>query len=1426
MSTQNSIGHELSETVYQNPETRILVTDTEDYIPNAANEWQEWLAQQEQESIDVYLKQPLRLISDYYKEREITRDYSGREILELLQNANDAAAELDIRGKVLVDLRLGFLIVANTGEPFSTGGVSSLIFSHISPKKRKKKNLIGHKGLGFRAALNWTSKPIIISGSLNLAYSQAKKEKVFERLKKSSTHLQRLVQKEQAYSSELFVPTLPFPVFIESNNVEVHSEEHLNAIPLLTSIRQDGYDTAIGLPFADQRYYEDAKQQIEALSSVLLLFVESIDEIDIRIEGEPYKRWKVTDRDKDNNRVNIQHNDGKEIEWKVYERSSKIPESADSRSTDSTNEFTITLATPINAKLSDVLPLYSYFPLDLEFPYPIVCHATLELEANRKHPRSNATNSYIVQEIAKFLAEVASAQDVERDPWARVRLVANLKDLDTYFLRSRFVETLLSTLTQCDIIPTLGTKHSKPQNTMLISARSIDWLPQPQFADIALIPPSEPIRRLYQALSIPELSQKDFVTRLNSLTFPDINTRAKLIARLIHNNVLPVNPTPDLLIDQNGAVIHSESRVFLSSRDQKKFDVPEWLSVRFVHDDLMAALIQELGVRDVRELRQNLSAFGVNEYSLDPIVRAVLAEARRKVQDEPTERNQIHADVLLTLYCLFQQRGDANFPKEVAVPLLSKSGDYCDARIMYFSNFYAANGDWLAELYKKTPEKLLADPVQLGIDGNDPEYLNFLRWLGVADFPREVIIDHVEREFKQFVLSSLPYGPSGIRLDEYVYHKVSDFNEPAIRSVKTIDGLDNILRSDPAAIITWLALDHQCSSWRDNRPGNLELSDRPHRAQYRRTYQGPLPHYAKWKIENTPWLPTVDGRNECPNRCIIGERSIEKVFPAPARFKHPLFEKYHIDAILIRRAWENAGVLPDLASLNKEQLLFILLSLPEKDPNGESAKTFYRSALERINPDEIGWEQPPEEFLKKGKMWGKGPKGKGYYPISKLHHADSEEFPEILTSHLNLVDLPKRVGSQRVKTLFGVEPLDKRKIQIDITQFEERIESGDLNSQFAHVKRYILALRQVKSKRIPTSISFQRLTLRFCSKLSSTLSYEDITFHSEVSERYQWILKDDVAYVYLPESENASLRSAMLADTLGRIFATLFNLESGGEFAQLIQCEDAERRELLKRLLGESELPNLEELAAAEGLDEIESPGILLPEIHKSESQGELKPEEVNLKKPDESKAPTSTQSTSPITADNLEISIEQHLPTTATKRREVVRRKTKVGGNALTGTHRVTDWQRCEDLIVAFEASDGRFALKVSNIVGYKGPRCDVLSFNTRDEFDRFIQSPGPERDVSGIARFIEVKASVNQKGAIELKGNELAGAQLYKERYYLYRVYEKTKTEYVVVVLGDPLNHREALNQIWEVDLFRANQTERFHIEVETSEPDSSGE
>ncbi|RYD32715.1 MAG: hypothetical protein EOP85_21460, partial [Verrucomicrobiaceae bacterium] len=73
--------------------------------PFSTEEWHKWLSEKEAEKCRLYLADHGdQLVADYNNEQGLTHDYEGREILELLQNAGDAAADAGIRGKVAIEL--------------------------------------------------------------------------------------------------------------------------------------------------------------------------------------------------------------------------------------------------------------------------------------------------------------------------------------------------------------------------------------------------------------------------------------------------------------------------------------------------------------------------------------------------------------------------------------------------------------------------------------------------------------------------------------------------------------------------------------------------------------------------------------------------------------------------------------------------------------------------------------------------------------------------------------------------------------------------------------------------------------------------------------------------------------------------------------------------------------------------------------------------------------------------------------------------------------------------------------------------------------------------------------------------------------------------------------------------------------------------
>ncbi|MCC6661391.1 MAG: hypothetical protein IT437_10950 [Phycisphaerales bacterium] len=125
------------------------------------------------DQLELYARQPKELVGHANRELAAIEGYRGRQLLELLQNADDAA-EHSTGGRLLVELLDDCVIVANSGSAFSAGGLESLVISDCSPKQLDRNKYIGCKGLGFRSVLTWSECPLLFSGHLSVAFDRSK----------------------------------------------------------------------------------------------------------------------------------------------------------------------------------------------------------------------------------------------------------------------------------------------------------------------------------------------------------------------------------------------------------------------------------------------------------------------------------------------------------------------------------------------------------------------------------------------------------------------------------------------------------------------------------------------------------------------------------------------------------------------------------------------------------------------------------------------------------------------------------------------------------------------------------------------------------------------------------------------------------------------------------------------------------------------------------------------------------------------------------------------------------------------------------------------------------------------------------------------------------------------------------------------------
>jgi len=140
----------------------------------------EWLKDELEKVEKTYLIKATNMAGPYRREIELKKEYNGRQLLELLQNADDEAENAK-NPAVLIRLEENRLIVANNGKPFSKGGIRSLIDSDNSPKIMRRRK-IGYKGLGFRAVLNWSDSIWVKSGDFSIELSRANAIGFFRKL--------------------------------------------------------------------------------------------------------------------------------------------------------------------------------------------------------------------------------------------------------------------------------------------------------------------------------------------------------------------------------------------------------------------------------------------------------------------------------------------------------------------------------------------------------------------------------------------------------------------------------------------------------------------------------------------------------------------------------------------------------------------------------------------------------------------------------------------------------------------------------------------------------------------------------------------------------------------------------------------------------------------------------------------------------------------------------------------------------------------------------------------------------------------------------------------------------------------------------------------------------------------------------------------
>ena len=125
-------------------------------------------------ALAAWADSPARFREDANAEEDLVHGgYRDRLLIELAQNAADAATRAGVAGRLRLELAGDVLRAANTGAPLDEGGVQGLATLRASAK-RDSAGTVGRFGVGFAAVLAVTDEPALFSTTGGVAFSAAR----------------------------------------------------------------------------------------------------------------------------------------------------------------------------------------------------------------------------------------------------------------------------------------------------------------------------------------------------------------------------------------------------------------------------------------------------------------------------------------------------------------------------------------------------------------------------------------------------------------------------------------------------------------------------------------------------------------------------------------------------------------------------------------------------------------------------------------------------------------------------------------------------------------------------------------------------------------------------------------------------------------------------------------------------------------------------------------------------------------------------------------------------------------------------------------------------------------------------------------------------------------------------------------------------
>ncbi|MEE2030443.1 hypothetical protein DIKCMJMK_04363 [Shewanella oneidensis] len=511
---------------------------------------------------EVYKKSPADMVSAFNREIETEKEYNGRQLLELLQNADDENSE---EVYIELDTERAVLSINNRGincSSFSADGVRSLMISNLSTKLSKK--YIGNKGLGFRSIISWSKHISIRSNDLKLDFSNEVVNEIFNEL--FSLEERAAIRKAQNLPDSVCpIPFLSVPKISDNNN-------------------QD-WNTSIEIHYK-VGFLSDIKKQIGELKNEILLFLNSIKTLTVIIDGECVKSINKEELSK---------------KWDVFERKGSIPDELwDKENVEEFFDLKIALQDNLSC---DIREVFAYFPTKLVVDFPFVIHGTFELNSSRNEINDSVKNRFILKELVNLIIDTAKSLTEGNISYKAIELLS-YNSPNNILMELGFYDAIDEAISSLEVFPCVDGTYRKKSDVIFIDALAnfVCSINQELIFENLLIP-------LDGTVNLSNFNLNGIVDteklKVLSENIDDIEDRASMIHMIYHT--FKHEEKLEFLIDSSGSLISLDDEVYTPS--SVDISIPDYVSIKFIHSDLFELLIKKFEIdsnEKARELQRTL----------------------------------------------------------------------------------------------------------------------------------------------------------------------------------------------------------------------------------------------------------------------------------------------------------------------------------------------------------------------------------------------------------------------------------------------------------------------------------------------------------------------------------------------------------------------------------------------------------------------------------------------------------------------------------------------------------------------------------------------------------------------------------------------------------------------------------------------------